>query len=101
MFILASVALVLCFLSWLVSRALPRVDRLIALAEVQGLPRTNVKREPMPSDLIAYAQSWGDGWARDGALKAIEESYEKFDSWDAVRATLPTANAPTVEGDDA
>ena len=46
-----------------------------------------IRREtpPVPNDLLMQASKWRDAWAREQALKNIQEIYEVTQDWDRVR----------------
>ncbi|MCI0349127.1 MAG: hypothetical protein L0Z53_06840 [Acidobacteriales bacterium] len=39
----------------------------------------------VPNDLLLAASKWHDSWAREQALKSIQELYASTGSWDQVR----------------
>lgn len=39
----------------------------------------------VPSDLLLQANKWHDAWAREQALKNMQELYETTGDWDRVR----------------
>ena len=40
---------------------------------------------PIPNDLVLAANKWHDSWAREQALKNIQELYDTTGDWDKVR----------------
>lgn len=56
----------------------------LAERPLDGAP---IKRElpPVPNDLLLQANKWHDAWAREQALKNMQELYETTGDWDRVR----------------
>ena len=44
--------------------------------------------EPMPVDLLAYAQGFDSEWARDQAVDRLRELYAKLGDWMMVRRAV-------------
>lgn len=97
MLTLASVALVLAFLVWLALFSAPRVDRLIAVVELRATQAPTAKMAPMPADMVVAANRLDSEWARESAMKAMEEAYQRTGDWDSARASFPSLDGIPVE----
>lgn len=62
----------------------------LPLMQRQADVKANAPAKPIaiPSDLVSYATTWVDPWARSENLKVIQELYEETGSWDAVRRAI-------------
>ena len=60
-------------------RPIPHAD-----APADGRP---IRKEipPVPDDLLLQASKWHDPWAREQALRSIQELYETTGDWNRVR----------------
>lgn len=58
---------------------------------VKKQPR-ELPSDPMPPDLLAYAQGFDSEWARDQAVDKARELYGKLGNWEAVRTTLANSD---------
>ena len=68
-----------------------RIDRVEqGLPELAPQPRKQV--EPMPKDLVAYAQQPGSLLHRQKLDQSLRAARLKLGSWDAVRESLPDLN---------
>jgi len=74
---------------WLTPQLLMRLD---AWLEIQrdryATPALPPAKEPVPADLEGLANSYGDEWAREDAMKRFQELYEETGDWDRVRAVV-------------
>lgn len=94
MIVLAAALLAITVLGTLVllrpflTRVLDLAERRVAAAERAADRPPAPPLEPVPVDLMAHAFEWGDGWARDDAIKRLQELRETAGSWDAVRTLI-------------
>ena len=77
-----AITIAICATLIYIARLWKPVSRVEARGE--GVP---MKREipPVPDDLLLQASKWHDPWAREQALKNIQELYETTGDWDRVR----------------
>lgn len=101
----AFAAVVLCLVAfaafWL--RIEPLVRSLVELkVERERASRTlPQKSEPIPADLIAYAKSFSEEWAREQTLDRLYELYSQVGNWDNVRHAvtfdIPRSSVAQIE----
>jgi hypothetical protein len=76
-----------------------RLVRDVLLAKQQEqrkIEDERAKAEPIPADLLASAQSFGNDWARQDATDHLYELYGKFKDWNQVRAAIAVREQGTI-----
>lgn len=81
-------ALTLAFLAWLALGVSKRVDRVLTVVEERAKQPQPKPADPMPHDILVWANQWGSPWARDEALKSAEELHGRLGEWSGVRLAL-------------
>lgn len=51
----------------------------------------------IPNDLLMAASKWHDSWAREQAMRHIQELYESTGDWDKVRYVFSQQDMPSEE----
>lgn len=84
--VLLVVAAVMVSGHYLMGQMLPRLDTWLDIQrERYARPEGPPPKDPMPADLEGLALSYGDEWAREDAMKRMQELYEESGDWDRVR----------------
>lgn len=63
-----------------------RDQRRVALDEART--KAPDRKAPMPPELAAIAEQEREPWAREQVRAAIQDQYEEYGDWDAVRNSL-------------
>lgn len=86
MVVLLVVAAVMVSGHYVMGQMLPRLDTWLDIQrERYARPEGPPPKDPMPADLEGLALSYGDEWAREDAMKRMQELYEESGDWDRVR----------------